>query len=107
MSILVVNEYSDFQNDIFVNLEDDYKSLLATDYKFYLPEMMMLKVDRTSMANSAEVRSPFVDHRLIDYVMSHDTNYFDKNNQKSLLKEYLSEDFNDEFINRRKNGICF
>ena len=107
MSLLGINEYSDFQNDIFVNLEDDYKSLLATDYKFYLPEMMMLKVDRTSMANSLEVRSPFVDHRLINYVMSHDTNYFDKNNQKSLLKEYLIEDFNDEFINRKKMGFVF
>ena len=107
MSMLGINKYSDFQNDIFVNLEDDYKSLLATDYQFYLPEMMMLKVDRTSMANSLEVRSPFVDHRLINYIMSHDTNYFDKNNQKALLKEYLSEDFNDEFINRKKMGFVF
>jgi asparagine synthase (glutamine-hydrolysing) len=107
MSMLGINEYSDFQNDIFVNLEDDYKSLLATDYQFYLPEMMMLKVDRTSMANSLEVRSPFVDHRLINYIMSHDTNYFDKNNQKALLKEYLSEDFNDDFINRKKMGFVF
>ena len=107
MSMLGINEYSDFQNDIFVNLEDDYKSLLATDYQFYLPEMMMLKVDRTSMANSLEVRSPFVDHRLINYIMSHDTNYFDKNNQKALLKEYLSEDFNDQFINRKKMGFVF
>ncbi len=107
MSMLDINEYSDFQDDIFVNLQDDYKSMLATDYQFYLPEMMMLKVDRTSMANSLEVRSPFVDHRLIDYIMSHDTNYFDKNNQKSLLKEYLSEDFNDEFINRKKMGFVF
>ena len=39
--------------------------------------------------------------------MSHDTNYFDKNNQKSLLKEYLIEDFNDEFINRKKMGFVF
>lgn len=107
MSMLGINEYSEFQNDIFINLEDDYKSLLATDYQFYLPEMMMLKVDRTSMANSLEVRSPFVDHRLINYIMSHDRNYFDKNNQKSLLKGYLSEDFNDEFINRKKMGFVF
>ncbi len=39
--------------------------------------------------------------------MSHDTNYFDKNNQKALLKEYLSEDFNDQFINRKKMGFVF
>ena len=69
--------------------------------------MMMLKVDRTSMANSLEVRSPFVDHRLIEYVMSHDTNYFDKTNQKSLLKNYLSDDFSNDFINRRKMGFVF
>ena len=107
MSIIGIDDYSYFKNEIFVNLEDEYKSLLATDYKFYLPEMMMLKVDRTSMANSLEVRSPFVDHRLIEYVMSHDTNYFDKTNQKSLLKNYLSDDFSNDFINRRKMGFVF
>ncbi len=107
MSIIGIDDYSEFKNEIFVNLEDKYKSLLATDYNFYLPEMMMLKVDRTSMANSLEVRSPFVDHRLIEYVMSHDTNYFDTTNQKLLLKKYLSDDFNDDFINRRKMGFVF
>ena len=39
--------------------------------------------------------------------MSHDTNYFDTTNQKLLLKKYLSEDFNDDFINRRKMGFVF
>ena len=31
--------------------------------------MMMLKIDRTSMANSLEVRSPFVDHNLIEFII--------------------------------------
>ena len=35
---------------------------MIADIRFYLSELMMLKVDRTSMANSLEVRSPFVDH---------------------------------------------
>ena len=47
-----------------VETEDNFKSMQATDYKFYLPEVMMTKVDRASMANSLEIRSPFVDHKL-------------------------------------------
>ena len=63
-----------------------YKNLLISDYKYYLPEMMMYKVDRTSMANSVEVRSPFVDHKIVEYIISHDTNYFDKQTSKSFKK---------------------
>ena len=48
---------------------DDYKQMMITEYKFYLPEMMMLKIDRTSMINSLEVRSPFVDHELVEYML--------------------------------------
>ena len=44
--------------------------------------MMMLKVDRTSMANSLEVRSPFVDNKLIEYVLGHDFTYYDHKNPK-------------------------
>ena len=66
-------------NEILNNSEiDSYKKLLLSEYKFYLPEMMLFKVDRTSMANSLEVRSPFVDHKLIEYVLSCSNNYIDK-----------------------------
>ena len=53
--------------------------------------MMMYKVDRAS-ANSLEVRSPFVDHRLIETVLSSDENYyFKKDTSKHILKEPLVE----------------
>ena len=68
---------------------------------------MMLKIDRTSMANSVEVRSPFVDHRLIEYIFSTSPKYYDKNNQKKLFKDKLSEDFDKEFLNRPKQGFVF
>ncbi len=84
-----------------------YKSLLLSDYKFFLPEMMLLKIDRLSMANSLEVRSPFVDHKLVEYILS--TNLYDYNNglQKRFLKDLLSRDFGPEFINRKKMGFVF
>jgi len=69
--------------------------------------MMMYKVDRMSMANSLEVRSPFVDNKIIEYIISHDTPYLNQNESKQLLKKYLQNDFNNEFINRKKQGFSF
>ena len=68
--------------------------------------MMLLKVDKTSMANSVEVRSPYVDHRLVEYIMSHkvDPNNF---SQKKYLKTYILQDFDSNFINRKKMGFVF
>jgi len=91
----------------YSNFENTYKSLLNVDYTFYLPDQMLFKVDRTSMANSIEVRSPFVDHLLVEYIFSHSTEYFDLNKPKKILKNYLSQDFDDKFLYRKKQGFVF
>ena len=77
------------------------------EYKLYLSEMMMLKVDRTSMANSLEVRSPFVDHRLIEYMLNHNETHIDPKNSKQILKNLINEDFDSSFLNRKKMGFVF
>ena len=41
--------------------------LLYLNAKTYLPEDLLVKADRCSMANALEVRSPFLDHRLVEY----------------------------------------
>jgi len=84
-----------------------YKSLMQAEYKFYLSEMMMFKIDRTSMANSLEIRSPFVDHKLVEYILSCDTNYVDMNRPKKILKDFLLSDFNNDFVDRQKKGFVF
>tara|TARA_Y100000992_G_scaffold300098_1_gene268056 strand:- start:14 stop:1819 length:1806 start_codon:yes stop_codon:yes gene_type:complete len=86
---------------------DDYKQMMIIEYKFYLPEMMMLKIDRTSMINSLEVRSPFVDHRLVEYMLGSSPANINFSAPKNILKEYLSEDFNLDFLNRKKMGFVF
>ena len=96
--------------DSYININnelDDYKSLILADYQFFLSEMMMYKVDRMSMANSLEVRSPFVDHKLIEYILSHTSTYRKDNENKLLLKNYLLEDFNKDFVYRKKQGFVF
>ena len=97
-----------FLNDKFTDIEDsEYLSMILFDYKYYLPEMMMLKVDRASMANSLEVRSPFVDHRLIEYIINSDYEVNNKESQKLPLKKILSSDFDNSFLNRKKMGFVF
>ena len=86
---------------------DNYKRNVIADYKFYLSEMMLLKIDRTSMSNSLEVRSPFVDHRLVELSLS--TNILSQftNKPKDTLKTYLADDFDTNFLNRSKQGFAF
>jgi asparagine synthase (glutamine-hydrolysing) len=68
---------------------------------------MNLKVDRTSMANSLEVRSPFIDHRLIEYLLSRRTDSLEYKKPKLYVKQYLSQDFDENFLNRKKMGFVF
>ncbi len=84
-----------------------YKTLLQAEYKFYLSEMMMFKIDRTSMANSLEIRSPFVDHKLVEYILSSNIDYVDISRPKKILKDYLLSDFDNNFVNRQKKGFVF
>ena len=97
----------DFISNNWLETEDDFKSMQATDYKFYLPEVMMTKIDRASMANSLEIRSPFVDHKLIEYILSTKSKgYTATNNKKKPLKKYLGNDFDNNFLNRKKMGFA-
>jgi len=105
---LLKRDTQDLYENIVLNTEVDlYKSLLLNDYKYYLPEQMLFKVDRTSMANSLEVRSPFLDTKLVEYIMGHNVNYLERNRSKPILKDYLLNDFDKHFVNRSKQGFVF
>lgn len=108
--LLKLLKLSDKNIKKIINLDkniDPYKAMLLQDYKYYLPEMMMYKVDRTSMANSLEIRSPFVDHHLVEYVLSTSLHENNLNINKNLLKNYLLPDFSKDFVNREKKGFVF
>ena len=53
------------------------------------------------------VRSPFVDHKLVEYVFSHQPSYFNIGNPKKILKEYLLDDFGPISQIDQKMGFIF
>jgi asparagine synthase (glutamine-hydrolysing) len=50
--------------------KDIVQKMLYTDTQIILPDIFLEKVDRSTMAASIEVRVPFLDNELVDYVMS-------------------------------------
>lgn len=103
---LKISDSKNLENNFITGSMTNPKDFMLFDFKFYLSEMMMLKVDRTSMANSVEARSPFVDHRLIEYMLSCDISFLNSNS-KYPLKKYLGEDFSTDFLDRKKMGFVF
>ncbi len=72
----------------------------------YLPNDLLVKVDIASMANSLEARSPFLDHKVIEFAASLPENLKMKRFEtKSLLKKVAARLVPPEVIYRRKMGF--
>lgn len=79
---------------------------LLTDQMTYLPNDLLVKVDIASMANSLEARSPFLDHKVIEFAASLPENLKMRRFQtKSLLKKVAAQLVPKEVIYRRKMGF--
>lgn len=80
---------------------------LYLDMTTYLPEDILFKVDITSMANGLECRSPFLDHKLIEFAASLPGNYklSATGRHKHILKESFREWLPAGFMDRPKKGF--
>lgn len=85
---------------------DTVERMQYLDTKLYLAEDILTKVDRTSMAVSLEVRAPFLDRRLVEYVASLPVSYkLHGNTTKYILKRAMGPHL-PAFVTRRgKKGF--
>jgi asparagine synthase (glutamine-hydrolysing) len=80
--------------------------LLMTDTNTYLPNDLLVKVDIASMANSLEGRSPFLDHKLMEFVARLPAEYKMKRFiKKYILKKAIKGLVPEKNVNRRKMGF--
>jgi asparagine synthase (glutamine-hydrolysing) len=76
------------------------------DVRTWLPNDILVKVDRTSMAHSLEVRAPFLDHHLLEFAFRLPPRWLLRGMQKkAILKQAMRGLLPDEIVNRRKRGF--
>lgn len=84
----------------------DFNDYLWSDLELVLPGDMLTKVDLMSMNNSLEVRVPFLDHELVEFVNSLPANYkIDKSSRKKILQDTYREFLPEELYHRPKHGF--
>jgi asparagine synthase (glutamine-hydrolysing) len=97
------------------NLWEDYYSredfsitkwMTLIDLKIRLPELLLMRMDKLSMQSGVEARVPFLDHRIVEFVLSLPENIiFDINRTKPLLKKLSKRHIPEKVLSRRKQGF--
>jgi asparagine synthase (glutamine-hydrolysing) len=79
---------------------------LMLDQQYYLPDNLLYKVDRMSMAHSLEVRPPLLDHRIVEFAgRLPERLKIRGSNQKAILKQVMKGKLPDSILNRKKSGL--
>jgi len=84
---------------------DGANTLSIIDLTHWIPEVLMTKVDRMSMAWSLESRAPFLDYHLVEYLLSLQDSDKMGITTKHLLKKIAQKYIPAEIIHRQKKGF--
>lgn len=86
---------------------DSMTQMQAVDFKTYLPDDILVKVDRATMAASLEAREPLIDHKIAEYIARVPIDLKCKNGQsKHILRKILYKYVPKELIERPKQGFA-
>jgi asparagine synthase (glutamine-hydrolysing) len=82
-------------------------SISLAEYHTYLQNVLLRDADQMSMAHALEVREPFLDHKLIEYVLGIPDCFKKGIYSKQLLIDALGDLLPEEVYNRPKMGFTF
>lgn len=86
---------------------DIYKQYMLLDAQCYLPDDILVKVDRAAMANSLETRVPMLDHRLVEFALGLNSSLNIKDNVgKQILRDIAFKYIPRELLERPKRGFA-
>jgi asparagine synthase (glutamine-hydrolysing) len=88
------------------NRDGSLNRFLVFDQTYYLPDDLLQKVDRMSMAHSLEVRPPYLDHRIIEFASTLPDRFkVDGPRLKVILRQMMRSKLPASVIQRPKNGL--
>lgn len=109
------NSLEEFEKQQFIERKDELlknisigsiNEVLLTDTQLVLPNDMLTKVDLMSMANSLEVRTPFLDYELVNFIFSLPEDFKINNSiRKRILQDTFREMLPTQLYNRPKKGF--
>jgi asparagine synthase (glutamine-hydrolysing) len=89
-----------------VDFENELAEAMALDFSLYLADDLLVKVDRAGMACSLELRTPFLDHRLIEFAAALPAALKVRRfRMKYLLKKAVEPWLPREIVTRQKRGF--
>jgi asparagine synthase (glutamine-hydrolysing) len=103
------------RNKSWLSIYDNYKNLASNpiqkaadlNIKLWLENDSNVKVDRASMAFSVEIRSPFLDYRVIEFARTLPVSYrFENGTRKKILRDILKEYIPERVFNQPKKGFA-
>ena len=96
------------KENIFTNSKDHFLSRVSiAEISTYMQNILLRDADQMSMAHALEVRVPFLDHKLVEYVLAVPDKYKFPGSPKKLLIDSLNGALPNEIIDRPKMGFTF
>ncbi len=87
-------------------LDLELDKVMLLDLSSYLPDDLLVKSDRASMANSLELRLPFLNHKIVEFALSLPTHLkIHQQTTKYLFREAFKDLLPQEILNRPKKGF--
>jgi len=89
----------------FLSHKDFEAEMMHYDSITYLPDDILVKVDRAAMANSLETRAPFLDHKLVSFAYNIPTKFKLGKKNKMILRDILSNYLPKNLFDFPKSGF--